>query len=332
MTEVAPHDMTAEYQGETHPRRRWTAIGLTFLSPGLGYMYSGHLLKGITANLCFVLILEIFVISLSIFKFFPLFPIAVLALGWLVFSSLAASHVLELLPEDPDGYVVKPYNHWVLYGIVAILTYITPVAVTSHFTSSHLWSVNTMNTAAMYPGLQPGDTVLIDRMVYKKNTPERGDLVAIEVPQSSEMLILRVVGVPDDEIRVEGYNIYLNDEPVQHSPLRPEFIQHAEVENTADLYAWVEHNNERSYVIALSPRVFAETTIPAMRIESSQYFLLADNRSQLPLANEEGFIRDSRIFGTITKSQIIGRPLYIAWSTSPDDAQIRWDRMGLRLD
>jgi signal peptidase I len=241
-------------------------------------------------------------------------------------------HVLDLLEDEGHTDMIKPYNHWVLYAIVAVFTYLTPIAVTSHFTTRNLWTIDTLETAAMYPGLQPGDTILIDRMVYNKEAPQRGDLVAVQVPQSEKILVLRVVGVPSDEIRMEGYSLFLNDEPVQHSPLRPEFIQHRVLENDADIYAWVEHNSDRSYVIALSPKVFAETAIPATRIESNEYFLLADNRSQLPLGLDEGFIRDSRILGAVPRAQIIGRPLYIAWSTDRDPSQVRWDRVGLRLE
>jgi signal peptidase I len=331
-TSVAPSIMTVEYSGETARRHRWVAAGLTLISPGLGYMYAGHLLKGITANLLFVLVFEAFVIALSVWKFFPLMPAVVLVAGWAVFSALAALHVWELLPQDRSAYVLRPYNHWVIYGIVLMLTYLTPILVTTHFTARHLWSVNTLHTAAMYPGLEPGDTVLIDKMIYKRSPPQRGDLVAVAVPQSDELLILRVVAVPEDEIRMEGYSVYLNEAPVQLSPLKSEYVQYPPGANEVDLYPWIEHNEDRSYVIALSPRVFAETEIPATRIASNEYFLLADNRSQLPLTPDQGYIRDSRMLGPIGRAQIVGRPTHIAWSHDPIQAQTRWERIGLRLE
>ncbi|MBA2665226.1 MAG: signal peptidase I [Bradymonadaceae bacterium] len=334
MSQVAMHATTTDvdYRGETAPRQRWLAVLLTYLCPGLGYMYIGHVLKGITVNLLFVLLLEAFVIVLSILKFFPLMPIGVLVLAWFVFSTLVAAHVLELMAraqhQEPE-YVLKNYNHWVLYCVVFLLSYVTPISVTTHFTARYLWSVAPMHTAAMYPAVEPGDTLIIDRMVYRKEPLKRGDLVAIRAPQGDETLVLRVVAVPDDIVRIEGMNLYLNDEAVQSFPLEPENVQQGFVARD-DMYVWVEHNHSERYVISLAPRMMHSMVLAPTRIEDGQVFLLSDNRSQVPIYKEPGTIRDSRLFGAIDVDMIEGKPLYIGWSVHPVTNAVRWERIGLR--
>ncbi len=323
---------TAEtaYNGETKPRKRWLAVLLTYLCPGLGYVYVGQLVKGLTLNLLFLLALEVFVIAFSVLKFFPILPFLVLVAGWLIFATLLAVDVRKQADEAGDDYVLKGYNHWTIYLVAYLVSFLVPVVLTLNFTTHRLWRLQTVHSSAMYPTIQSGDTVLTDLNAFHKDAPVRGEIVATTDPDGGSMEFLRIVGVHNDIVRMEGNTLYVNDEQVGRAPLKDDEITHAELDKDNGLLAWVEFNQGQRYVISVSPRVFSELTMPPTRLESDEYFLLADNRSQVPVHGEHTKIRDSRNFGKVKGDDLVGIPRYIFWSTAPDGS-IRWDRIGLRV-
>jgi signal peptidase I len=322
----------ATYAGETKPRHRSTAILLTFLCPGLGYMYVGEFIKGLTVNLLFLLMLEVFLITFSVLKFFPLIPFIVLVVGWIVFASMIAVDIGRRAEDLGDDYVLAGYNHWTIYAVVYLLTFLVPIGLSLDFTTNHLWRLETVDTAAMYPTLEPGDTVLVDLNAFRDYAPARGDMVALEPPGSEAVEFLRVVGVHEDIVRMEGNTLFVNDEAVDHSPLAEDQLPaDAHLDDSEELLAWVEHNQGERYVISVSPRVYTELTMPPTRLEPDEYFLLADNRSQIPLGDDdEAAIRDSRNFDQIDGERLVGVPRYVFWSRD-DDGSVRWERIGLRV-
>jgi signal peptidase I len=308
---------------------------LTYLCPGLGYMYVGQFIKGLTVNLLFLLMLEIFIISLSILKFFPIIPFLVLVVAWIVFSTLIALEVGKEAKQQGDDYLLQGYNHWTIYIVAYLLTFVVPIVLTADFTRSNLWQLETVENGAMYPTVQPGETVLVDLNAFRQQAPVRGAVVAVTPPETDDMQILRVVGVHQDTVRMEGTTLYVNDEAVGRSPLDEKQLEgtqiaDSELEKDTGLLAWVEHNQGERYVISVSPRVYTELTMPPTRLESDQFFLLADNRSQVPVQGESAQIRDSRNFGNLSGDHLEGVPRFIFWSVGPDGS-IRWDRIGLRV-
>lgn len=324
-TNGATTDVAVEYFGETKPRRRWLAVLLTFLCPGLGYMYVGQLLKGVTINLLFLLMAETFVIVFGILKFFPLLPLIVLVVAWLIFSGFAAFGAVGHI-EDESEYVLKGYNHWMIYAVVVLLTFTVPIGATAHFISVYLLGTHEVAAPGMYPTLRTGDVVLVDLAAYRDRAPQRGDLVTVRARGDREV-ILRVVGVAGDVVRIEGETVFVNSEPLDRSPLDDQALRVPSLDD-GDLLAMVEHNNGNRYVISVSPKAFNAQSIAPTKIAADEFFVLADNRSQVG-GEPARPIRDSRDFGAVALRDVTGRPLYIAWSRAAD-SDVRWDRVGLR--
>lgn len=313
-----------EYHGETRARSLAAATALTILSPGLGYMYVGQMLKGITVNLLFLLALEGFVIVFSILKFFPLLPALVVLAGWCVFTAFAVADVRRQI--DPESaYVLRGFNHWTIYAVVLVLSYVAPLLATAHFISSYLAGFEPIRSAAMYPTLQVGDVALIDKSAFRTRTPRRGDLVAVRV--DDDTLVLRVVGVEGDVVRIEGETVFVNNEPLERVTLEDTALRVPSLEGEADLLAMVEENNGNRYVISISPKAFIAHSLPPTKLSAGELFVLADNRSQVP-AHADERIRDSRDFGPVAIDDVEGEPLYIAWSR--DDGAPNFGRVGLR--
>lgn len=83
---------------------------------------------------------------------------------------------------------------------------------------------------SMLPTLQVNDRLIIDKVSYKFSNPERGDIIVFkappeagrctdplaEVPQApKEAFIKRVVGLPGETVKVEGRQVFVNDELLQ---------------------------------------------------------------------------------------------------------------------
>jgi signal peptidase I len=77
-------------------------------------------------------------------------------------------------------------------------------------------------TGSMEPTLmghqgRPGDRILVNKFVYRLNSPRRGDVVVFVAPpqalhgDNSSDYIKRVIGLPGDEIRIKAYDgVYVN--------------------------------------------------------------------------------------------------------------------------
>ncbi len=311
-----------EYRGETKPRNVWVATLLTFLAPGLGYVYIGELLRGITTNLLFLLMLEGFIIAFSLLKFFPALPALVLLLAWITFASLVALDVRKRISAEDEAYVLRGYNHWMIYTVVFVLSFAAPLYATGHFVSQYLLQFQTVDDASVYPTLRPGDVALVDKSAFRGRAPARGELVSLTNDRGNEQ-ILRVVAVEDDIVRIEGETVFVNDEPLERATLDTPPPEDGE------LLAMVENNHGNRYVISVSPRAYTALTLPPTRLAAGEFFVLADNRNQVPLAEDGQPIRDSRNFGTVKRKTIVGKPLFIAWSGTSDE--LRLSRIGLKV-
>ena len=307
---------------------RSAAVALSFITPGLGLIYVGRLLAGLFVNLFFVLLVLLFVVAVNIFKFFPLFPALVLLGSWMVLSTLAALRSLEII-DAGESIREGAYHHPLLYILIALLTFTAPLAVTANFTWRHLFSVTNVDSLVLYPQAHPGDRLLIDHTMYRSEPPARGDLVAVRTPETGSLSILRVVGVPSDEIEMHGYSLVVNNELTNYSPLDPAWVSNAEVDPDSNLGVWIEHNHDTNYVVSMFPGAETGASVSGLKLGDDAYFVLADNRSAID-DNENPVVEaDSRVFGPITREHIEGRPLYIAWSNHPATGSPRWNRIGL---
>ncbi len=129
---------------------------------------------------------------------------------------------------------------------------------------------------SMLPTLKVNDRLIVDKVSYHLNKPQRGDIVvfnptkALEDQNFHDAFIKRVIGLPGDRIAVRGGKVFVNDQP-----LRENYIQ------------------ER-------PQYELETvTVP-----NDSYMVLGDNRNNS---------YDSHYWGFVPKDKIIGRAVVRFW-------------------
>ena len=185
---------------------------------------------------------------------------------------------------------------------------------------------------SMMPTLLTGDFILVnkydygirlpvvDTKVLDVGLPERGDVVVFRFPEDpSTPFIKRVVGVPGDRIAYYDKILYVNDEPMEQSPIgRYVGVGSGAVMSGASLR--VERLAGAGHRILVEPR--AHTVQGAVVVPEGHYFVLGDNRDNS---------RDSRYWGTVSEELLIGRAFRI-WMNWDIGHGIDWKRIGKRID
>jgi signal peptidase I len=148
---------------------------------------------------------------------------------------------------------------------------------------------------SMENALLPGDSIVVQ--VFPLHAPQRGELVVFKSPtDASESVVKRVVAVPGDHIRISRNVVILNgsalDEKYVSGKSGVDDFYPPDLPNDADLPGCSEGKEEFSQHI-----VNGEIVVP-----EGGYFVLGDNRENS---------LDSRCYGFVDKSELIGKPLMI---------------------
>lgn len=310
------------YAGEVEPRRAWVAALLTLAMPGLGHVYVGQARRGVALwTSVFVLSVAAAAVSLRLRVFLAVPAVAWLLLllqvqVWLVFD------VLRIVRRAGARYVLRPFNHPIVYAALATGLGVVPVALLAGFAGAHLVGSLRVDDERMTPELLPGDHVYFDRTAWSGSGPARGDLVVWEAP--SGPAVLRVVGVPGDLVGVRQGAVILDAVPARTDRL-------GRVEPTdASLGPWPERLvgyrevlGDAAHVVFVDEGALAMDSADVY-VGSDTYFLLADNRSVRP-------VLDSRQVGPVARDDILGRPLYVWLSRHPSSRAFQWRRSGIAL-
>jgi len=133
-------------------------------------------------------------------------------------------------------------------------------------------------SASMFPTLDLGDRLIVEKVSYHLHTPQRGDIVVFSPPDllqrqgftANQAFIKRVVGVAGDTIAVLGGQLVVNQQPIAEAYL-------AEPPS----YTW------------------GPFTIP-----EDQVAVMGDNRNNS---------NDSHVWGFLPADRVIGRACFRFW-------------------
>lgn len=88
------------------------------------------------------------------------------------------------------------------------------------------WIINSITariqieSVSMRETLHPNDFVFVNKLAYRFNGAERGDVVVFDPPfESPEPYIKRVIGIEGDEVRIENGSVIINGTIIQESYL-----------------------------------------------------------------------------------------------------------------
>jgi len=133
-----------------------------------------------------------------------------------------------------------------------------------------------VNGASMDPTFGHGEYLIVDQISYRFNEPERGDVIVFKYPNDQrQFFIKRVIGLPGETIKITNTSVIIyNDNYPEGKELEEPYLKNKPIR-------YGRHE--------------LETTL-----DSSEYFVLGDNRSESS---------DSRTWGSLKRHLIVGRPL-----------------------
>lgn len=147
--------------------------------------------------------------------------------------------------------------------------------------------------SSMAETLVEGDYILADTWQDSSSEIEINDVITFVAPGTNGVVyVKRVVGLPGDEIS---------------------FVDDAIIRNgvrVVEPYAWYSGHSP------VSGERFPSVTVP-----DDAYFVLGDNRNNS---------RDSRFFGTVPTSAVVGTAVHI-WFSLNDNDGIQWNRFPMRI-
>jgi len=121
---------------------------------------------------------------------------------------------------------------------------------------------------SMLPTLFPGEQCIVNGWLPYFRDYRRGDLVVIRDEVRGELMVKRIIGVPNERVRIQNGKVYVNGEQL----LEP-------------------YLSEGTYTDA------RELVGTAFKLSKNQYFVLGDNR---------GLSEDSRFYGAVDRAHLVG--------------------------
>lgn len=136
---------------------------------------------------------------------------------------------------------------------------------------------------SMVPTFHPDEYILTDKLSYRFHEPERGDVIVFRAPQNQAIdFIKRIIGLPGEKVKLSGGKIIIIN-----------------AKNPSGLSLNEPYTKGEPTREGTTLKEGQELTVPA-----GEFFVLGDNRTHSS---------DSREFGTVSKSLIIGRAWLRYW-------------------
>jgi signal peptidase I len=166
-------------------------------------------------------------------------------------------------------------------------------------------------SASMEPTLLVGDFLLVNKQVGQELSPRifppaglihRGDLIVFHYPVDASLhLVKRVIGLPGDRLRLRDGRVYIDGSaisepyavyrPAAPDSYRDDFPRLMSADPGVDSRWWIQMHSLVTQ---------GELTVPP-----DSYFVLGDNRNDS---------EDSRYWGFVPRSAIVGKPFLVYFS------------------
>ncbi len=258
-----------------------------FYSPGLGFLYVGKLTYAIVFPLLLVLFLGVSSWSGLIFEPTGFAVLVTLGLALWISGAVIASYTAYRQGEVK----LARFQRWYIYIGFIVLSSIMGGILMENRSAMFGYEAFRLPSGSMMDTLMPGDFVISDTRKYRKQSPNRGELVVFLHPKDpADKYLKRIIGVPGDYVEIQNGKVSINGEVLDEE------------------YVKDRYNQKQSLEISES-----------VRIPDNAYFVLGDNRDNS---------NDSRYWGFVPADNIAGSVEHIWFSYVPEYG-IRSERIGL---
>ncbi len=87
--------------------------------------------------------------------------------------------------------------------------------------SQFIVTLTRVTGSSMSPTLLSGETLVVNRLIYRRTVPSRGDIVTLQFPGDPvhERYVKRIVGLPGEMVTVQDGDIIIDGYPIAESYL-----------------------------------------------------------------------------------------------------------------
>jgi signal peptidase I len=297
-------------------RRIWITILLSIINPGLGFIYNGNLRGGIVLSIILfiagILIISLLGFSSSIVLVFGAILLTIIIAIYLIIYNVKVTKKANL---HGIPWISNTWRNTIIVGAIFLIAgeLTDYIPILDNMKSYRIPSGTMENT------LLVGDYLLADKSFSQMrlplinislpaiSKPKPGDLVVfnhIEPNKPTVKYIKRCIAVGGQTIEIRDKQVFVDGKA---SPLPP-LIKHEDeniIPYTSDKL-WGKRDN-----------------LPLMKIPDGKIFVMGDNRDNS---------YDSRYWGFLDEKDLIGKARVICFSSDKGFKNIRWNRIGIKLD
>lgn len=278
------------------------AAALSLLLPGLGHVYCGQLRRGLALMVAGTVLVLALLLPLALdlgFKPAALIGTALLSLGLYLYAVVDSAKTAR---QVSPAFTPQGFNHWTVYAALFLLAGCSGPLAAGLFVREKFLQPFRIPTDSMAPTLLPGDRMLAVKNHYRNQEPKRGDLVIFPYPDNRRQIyVKRVVALGGDTVEVRQGHLWINGTALPLDSL-------SDGQNLFE-----EKNGDVVYRVRIDPLAETPTDAGPLVVAPNHVFVLGDNRLHS---------KDSREFGAIATSSLLGRVGYLYWPSQS------WDRFG----
>ncbi len=274
------------------PRKPWLAGLLSLFAVGLGQLYNGQLGKAGLIWVGSIAIAPAFLLAVSTRHFF-IGLVLVICAGVAIWLAALVDAVIGAKRQSAE-YGLKRYNRVIVYIAIVLVVGVADAVGKMLIRENYLQAYR-VPSESMMPTLLRGDFLFVDRR-DRHGIPGHNDVIAYRYPPGPERVYLhRVIAVAGDTIEIRDKVVHLNGHALEE-PFTTH-IDRAILPSRDDLDVYV--------------------------VPDGSFFVMGDNRDNS---------NDSRFWGPVPASLVVGKALGLYWSWDPDERKVRWSRLGKQFD
>lgn len=160
--------------------------------------------------------------------------------------------------------------------VISWIKLILSAFVIAFILKTYVFQIALVNQISMEPTLYEGQILVIAKINYLFDDPDRGDIVVLKDELENKYLIKRAIGLPGEVIDIRNNKVYINGEE-----LKPDFTE-----------------------VQTQDNGFVKSRIP-----EDKYFVMGDNR----LHSRDS---RSDTVGFVSRGNIVGKAVFRIWPIS----------------
>lgn len=286
---------------------------LSALLPGLGQFYNGDFNKAYYLWISYLLLHGFGLAAAVLFPPIEMVMDFVIILPFLyVFLWLYAVIQAWSSARKKKHYQSPAWQTSGIYLILFISIQVIISPILAQYIRTHYIESFKIPSGSMEPTLYRGDMLFADKRYNCTGCGtaiKRGDPAIFIFPNDrTTFFIKRVIGLPNDRIQIQGKNVTVNGKPL---------ASHRYKNKQGDLFV-LEKSQDHTWKTIWKNNKRKLKNIDLI-VPTGHIFVLGDNRAAS---------NDSRNFGTVPMSDVVGKAKMIWLSLDYDAKHINWERLG----